>query len=405
MFAELPTAPEDPILGLAKMFDSDASPAKVDLGIGVYKDERGDVPILDSVKQAEAWLVDHQKSKTYLSSVGNPDFNRLTGELLLGAGSPEFLRSQTMQTPGGTGALRVAADLLHKVRPQTRIFVPSPTWANHQALLAAAGHEVICYPYYDAARAELQMDAMLAALAGMRENDVLLLHGCCHNPTGADPDVQQWEEIAQRLARSGALPLIDLAYQGFAAGVREDASALAMLASRLPELLVASSYSKNFGLYRERVGALTLIGARRADAVTARAHAQKVARTNYSMPPDHGAAVVARILGDDRLRTGWDEEVRSMRQRIRTMRARLAAHLNGRSGRDYGFLTRQRGMFALLGLSAQAVERLRIRHHVHITASGRINLAGLTSDNVEHVASAILEVDGEGMAESRPSRP
>jgi aspartate aminotransferase len=405
MFAELPAAPEDPILGLAKLFDRDESPAKVDLGIGVYKDERGEVPILNSVKKAEAWLVDHQKTKTYLSSVGNPAFNWLTGELLFGAATPLFLRSQTMQTPGGTGALRVAADFLHKMRPQTRIFVPAPTWANHQGLFAAAGHEVITYPYYDASRAELQVDAMLEVLAGMTKNDVLLLHGCCHNPTGADPDAAQWGEIAERLEQSGAIPLIDLAYQGFAVGVREDASALALLASRLPELIVASSYSKNFGLYRERVGALTLIGAREGDAMTARAHAQKVARTNYSMPPDHGAAIVAHILGDDRLRSEWEDEVRGMRERIQAMRVRLAAHLNGESARDYRFLTQQRGMFALLGLSAPDVDAMRTRHHVHITASGRINLAGLTSDNVERVAAAILEVSDEGMEAGRRSRP
>ncbi len=182
------------------MFERDDSTTKVDLGIGVYKDAQGEVPVLSSVKQAETWLVNHQKSKSYLSSVGNPDFNRLTGKLLLGAHSSEFRRSQTMQTPGGTGALRVAGDLLHKIRPQARIFIPSPTWANHQGLFAAAGHEVISYPYYDVARAELQFDAMLAAMTGINENDVLLLHGCCHNPTGADPDAGQWKEIADRLA-------------------------------------------------------------------------------------------------------------------------------------------------------------------------------------------------------------
>ncbi len=395
MFAELPTPPQDPILGLAHVFARDLSAAKVDLGIGVYKDEHGEVSILPSVKQAESWLVAQQRSKSYLSSVGNPDFNRLTGELLLGADSVAFRRSQTMQTPGGTGALRVAADLLRKVRPQTRVFIPTPTWANHAALFSAAGHEVIPYPYYNATRGELQVEAMLAALTAMTARDVLLVHGCCHNPTGADPDAAQWAAIAQQLARTGALPLVDLAYQGFAVSLHDDTSAVALLASALPELLIASSYSKNFALYRERVGALTLLGACAADAVTARAHAITVARTNYSMPPDHGAAVVAHILGSDSLRAQWEEEVRGMRERIQAMRVRLVTHLEGRSSRDFGFLARQHGMFAMLGISAPAVETLRARHHVHPTSSGRINIAGLTPDNIERVAAAIAAVCDE----------
>jgi aspartate aminotransferase len=392
MFTHLPRAPDDPILGAAKIFERDQSAVKVDLGIGVYKDERSEVPILHSVKQAECWLVDHQQSKSYLSTVGNPEFNRLTGELLFAAGSDALRRSETMQTPGGTGALRVAADLLRKLRPQTRIFVPEPTWANHRPIFSAAGLEVISYPYYDVANAELRFDAMLAVLATMRANDVLLLHGCCHNPTGADPDEAQWEAIVQVLTRTGALPLVDLAYQGFGAGVREDASVLSLLASRLPELLAATSFSKNFSLYRERVGALTLVSAEPADAATARAHAITVARTNYSMPPDHGAAIVARVLGDASLRAEWEDEVRVMRERIKTMRASLVAQLEPRTRHDFGFLSRQHGMFALLDLPSVAVEALRAEHHVHINGSGRINIAGLTSENVERVAASIVAV-------------
>lgn len=392
MFAQLPAPPEDPILGLTRLVDQDASDAKVDLGIGVYKNAQGEVPILASVKRAEAWLVEHQRTKGYLSSVGNPDFNRLTGELLFGADTAACPRSRTMQTPGGTAALRVAADFLHKVRSQTRIFVPTPTWANHQGLFSAAGHQVISYPFYDVSRGDLQFEAMLAALDTMTADDVLLLHGCCHNPSGADPDPGQWREIAARLERTGALPLIDLAYQGFGAGLREDASALGLLASRLPELLIASSYSKNFGLYRERVGALTFVAPGEAAAVNARGHAQMVARTNYSMPPDHGAAVVTRILGDDQSRKEWQDELRGMRERIKAMRIRLAEGLEARGMPAGRRLVHQHGMFALLALSAGAVEALRIRHHVHITSSGRINVAGLTPDNVERVAAAIADV-------------
>src|SRR5579862_525192 len=392
MFAELSIPPPDPIVGLAKLFESDPAETKIDLGIGVYKNERGEIPILHSVKQAESWLVANQRSKSYLSSIGNPEFNRLVRELLLGAHSDVLRRSQTIQTPGGTGALRVAADMLHKLRPRMRVFIPSPTWANHQGLFAAAGHEVVPYPYYDAARGEVKFDAMMAALGVMKADDVVLLHGCCHNPTGADLDTTQWQAIAELLAHSGAAPLVDLAYQGFAVGLREDSAALGLLASRLPELLVASSYSKNFALYRERVGALTLIAPRDVDAVAARAHAQIAARTNYSMPPDHGAAIVACILGNQLLRSEWEEELRGMRVRIQSMRAHLVEQLEARSGRDFGFLAHQNGMFALLALSAQAVETLRTRHHVHVTGSGRINVAGLTLDTVGRVADAIAAV-------------
>jgi aspartate aminotransferase len=392
MLAQLPVPPEDPILGLARLVDEDASDAKVDLGIGVYKNAQGEVPILISVKRAEAWLVGHQKTKGYLSSVGNPDFNRLTGELLFGEDTAALRRSSTMQTPGGTAALRVAGDFLRKVRSQTRIFVPNPTWANHQGLFAAAGHQVIQYPYYDVSRGELQFEAMLATLDTMTRNDVLLLHGCCHNPSGADPSPEQWREIAKRLDRTGTLPLIDLAYQGFGAGLREDAFALDLLASQLPELLIASSYSKSFGLYRERIGALTFLGAGETEAAYARGHAQMVARTNYSMPPDHGAAVVARILSDVQSRDEWQEELHGMRERIMTMRVRLAQGLEARGMPNARRLAHQRGMFVLLAFSAGGVEALRAQHHVHITSSGRINVAGLTPENVERVAAAIADV-------------
>jgi aspartate/tyrosine/aromatic aminotransferase len=392
MFAQLTPPPEDPILGLARLVDQDASDAKVDLGIGVYKDAQGKVPVMASVKRAEAWLLGTQKTKGYLSSVGNPEFNRLAGELLFGADSAALRRSRTMQTPGGTAALRVAGDFLRKVRSQTRIFVPTPTWANHQGLFSAAGHQVISYPYYDVSRGELQFDATLQTLDTMTADDVLLLHGCCHNPSGADPNLEQWREIATRLERTGALPLIDLAYQGFGVGLREDASALDLLASRLPELLIASSYSKNFGLYRERIGSLTFLGSGEADAVNARGHAQMVARTNYSMPPDHGAAVVARILSDAQSRDEWRDELRGMRERITSMRIRLAEGLQAHGMSNARRLAHQRGMFALLDISADAVEALRTHHHVHITSSGRINIAGLTPGNVERVAAAIAAV-------------
>jgi aspartate aminotransferase len=392
VFKGLPVPAEDPILGLARLYAMDVSPAKVDLGIGVYKDERGDVPILATVKQAESFLVEHQGSKSYLSSAGNAEFNRLTCELLFDADSGTRGRARTIQTPGGTGALRVAADLLRKLRPSCRIFIPDPTWANHRALFTAAGHEVVVYPYYDVARRVLRFEEMEAVLAKATADDVVLLHGCCHNPSGADLDHAQWRRIAELLTRTGALPLVDLAYQGFAVGVREDAASINLLATSLPEMIVASSYSKNFALYRERVGALTLVGATASEAQVVQAHAVNIARTNYSMPPDHGAAVVAHILGNEALRTAWEAELRHMRERINTIRGLLARHLEDAGCGQFSTIARQYGMFVLLGLAPDAVERLRNQHHVHITTSGRLNVAGLTHDNVERVAAAIAAV-------------
>lgn len=392
MFADLSEPVIDPILGLSRMFAADPSSAKVDLGIGIYKDEAGEAVVLACVKAAERWLLETQVSKRYLSSAGNPDFNRLTRELLLGSGSDAFARSRTVQSPGGTGALRLAAEFVRKLRPEGRVFLPAPTWANHPAIFKATGHEIVSYPYYDIVEAELRFDEMMSALADLRPGDTLLLHGCCHNPSGADPSPEQWRAIADLLERTGATPLVDLAYLGFADGLDDDAAGVRLLADRLPELLVASSYSKNFALYRERVGALTIIAASEADAERAHAHLLPIARTIYSMPPDHGAAIVARILGDDDLKRQWRGEVAAMRDRINAMRVELVQRLAGRSDRDYAFLGRQSGMFALLGIDPAAVERLRAEHHVHITSSGRVNVAGLTHQNVHRVARGIAAV-------------
>ncbi|MBP7334326.1 amino acid aminotransferase [Niveispirillum sp.] len=392
MFTHLAEPPQDPILGLSRLFAADPSPHKVDLGIGVYKDGQGEVAILPSVKVAEAWLLANQHSKRYLSSAGNADYNRLMRDLLFGEGTDLAGRARTVQAPGGTGALRLAAEFLHRLRPGGRVFIPDPTWANHRAIFAAAGHTVVTYPYYDVARGTLRFDAMMEALGGMESADVLLLHGCCHNPSGADPDAGQWAQIADLLARTGAFPLVDLAYLGFADGLDADAVGTRLLAARLPEMLVASSCSKNFALYRERVGALTLVGETAAAAELAQAHLMPIIRTNYSMPPDHGAAIVAHILGDAALKAQWREELRQMRNRINAMRSQLVGLLADRCERDFGFLGRQRGMFALLGIGPDAVARLRSDHHVHITGTGRANVAGLTEDNVERVADGIAAV-------------
>lgn len=392
MFAELIEPPLDPILGLAQLLAHDASPDKVDLGIGIYHDEAGRAPVLDSVKAAERWLFETQESKRYLNSAGNADFNLATRGLLFGAGTDAFARSRTIQAPGGTGALRLASDLLRKLRPGGRVFIPGPTWPNHPGILKSSGHELVVYPYYDVATGALRFDEMIAALADLGAQDTLLLHGCCHNPTGADLSLDQWAAVADLLAQSGAAVLVDLAYLGLGDGLEQDAAGIRLLAERLPELIVASSYSKNFALYRERVGALTLVGGSEKAAVLAHAHALPVARTLWSMPPDHGAAIVARVLGDAEVRRGWEVELTTMRDRINGMRTRLATRLAGQSDRDYSFIARQRGMFTMLGISPEGVEALRSEHHVHLTSSGRVNVAGLNGGNVDRVADAIAAI-------------
>jgi len=391
MFADLPEAPADPILGMAKLFTADSSPDKVDMGIGVYHDAEGLAAVLKCVKTAERWLVDTQDSKKYLSSGGNPDYNRHTRALIMGEGSDLFARTRTVQTPGGTGALKLAADFIWSRSPQARVFIPTPTWANHNAIFPRAGLELVRYPYYAPESGEIQFDQMIEALAQVTENDVVLLHGCCHNPTGADLTLDQWREIASLVNAKGAMPLIDLAYLGFGEGLETDAGGVRLLTSLVPEVMVASSYSKNFALYRERVGALSLVGATEAQGEIAYAHALPQARSNWSMPPDHGAAVVAHVLGTPELRVQWEGELAEMRERVNGIRQTLADQLSSCSGKDFGFIAEQRGMFTQLAISADAVKVLRSQHHVHITGSGRMNVAGLTTANVSMVAEAISQ--------------
>ncbi|MBB2169721.1 aspartate/tyrosine/aromatic aminotransferase [Gluconacetobacter aggeris] len=388
MFAGLSHAPEDPILGMSTLFASDRDKGKIDLGIGVYKDEDGSVAVLPSVKSAERWLLETQQTKTYLSSGGNSGFTRTIQSLILG-GQRMAERSRTIQTPGGSGALRLAADFLRRLRPNARVFLPDPTWANHVPIFSDAGVPVVRFPYYDEQHAKIRFDAMMDALREMRRGDLLLLHGCCHNPTGADLDSAQWGAIRDLLARSGATPFIDLAYLGFAEGLEEDAAPVRALAHGLPELLIASSCSKNFGLYRERVGALTIVATNGPDADNTLGHLLCIARSNWSMPPDHGASIVAHILSTKGLDLQWQAELATMRRRVNHMRSTLSDHLTDMGYPRFAFIARQRGMFAMLGFSREQVERLRSESHIHITGSGRFNVAGLTDANVERVAAAI----------------
>lgn len=395
MFTSISAAPADPILGLADLFRADDRPHKINLGIGVYKDETGNTPVLTSVKKAEQYLLENEQSKNYLGIDGLPDFARCTQELLFGAESSliEAGRARTAQTPGGTGALRIAADFLATQTPVKRVWVSNPSWPNHKNVFHAAGLEVCEYPYYDAESHSLDFDALLAALENAQAGDVVLFHGCCHNPTGIDPTAQQWQKLAQMSQQKGWLPLFDFAYQGFARGLDEDAEGLRIFAAAHQELLVASSYSKNFGLYNERVGALTLVAADASTADTAFSQVKYTIRANYSNPPAHGASVVATILGTPTLRTIWEQELTDMRQRIQRMRQLFVNTLTekGAAG-DFSFIIQQNGMFSFSGLSAAQVARLRDEYAVYAVSSGRVNVAGMTPNNMSALCEAIVAV-------------
>ncbi|MCL9646186.1 amino acid aminotransferase [Pantoea eucrina] len=395
MFESISAAPADPILGLADLFRADDRPHKINLGIGVYKDETGKTPVLTSVKKAEQYLLENETTKNYLSIDGLPDFARCTQALLFGNDSPLIAagRACTAQTPGGTGALRVAADFLATQTSVKRVWISNPSWPNHKNVFNAAGLEVCEYQYYDAANHTLDFDGMLAALQQAQAGDVVLFHGCCHNPTGIDPTREQWQQLATLSQEKGWLPLFDFAYQGFARGLDEDAEGLRIFAAAHQELLVASSYSKNFGLYNERVGALTLVAASSDAAKIAFSQVKYSIRANYSNPPSHGAAVVATILSNEALRTIWVQELTDMRQRIQRMRQLFVNTLAEKGARqDFSFIIKQNGMFSFSGLTKDQVVRLRDEFGVYAVNSGRVNVAGMTPDNMSALCEAIVAV-------------
>lgn len=392
MFQHLDRLNPDAILGLMAQFRADPSPQKVDLGVGVFRDLNGNTPILDSVRRAEQSVLKAQSTKSYVAAAGRAEFNEAAEQLVLGAGhrARAARRVRTAQTPGGCGALRVGAELIRAAAPQATVYVSDPTWGNHMPLLGSSGLRLERYPYYDARSRELRFEHMLERLNRAAPGDVVLVHACCHNPTGADLSIAQWERLTQLLLERQLTPFLDLAYQGFGSNLEEDAAPIRLVVDSVPEALVAVSYSKNLGLYRERVGALITIGEneQRADAV--QSHVLQIARSIYSMPPDHGAAIAACIFADPALRQSWMEELAAMRNRIADMRSLLASHLRSVTGRTtFDFLERQRGMFSLLGVSGEAVETLRSRHHIYMLGDSRMNLAGITPGNVGYVAEAI----------------
>lgn len=395
MFERIAAAPADPILGLADLFRADDRPNKINLGIGVYKDETGKTPVLTSVKKAEQYLLENESTKNYLSIDGLADFGKCTQELLFGNDSAivSARRARTAQTPGGTGALRVAADFIATQTDAKRIWVSNPSWPNHKNVFESAGLEVCEYQYYNATTHALDFDGMVSALSAVQAGDIVLFHGCCHNPTGIDPTAEQWTQLAEMSLANGWLPLFDFAYQGFARGLEEDAEGLRIFAASHQELIVASSYSKNFGLYNERVGAFTLVASEAAIADTAFSQVKATIRANYSNPPAHGAAVVATILGNAALRAIWEQELTEMRQRIQRMRQLFVNTLAEKGAQDdFSFIISQNGMFSFSGLTKDQVIRLREEFGVYAVNSGRVNVAGMTPDNMAPLCEAIVAV-------------
>lgn len=397
MFETLQLAPPDPILGLTDAFRKDPNPNKINLGVGVYQDEEGRTTTLASVRRAEALLLEQASPKTYLPIEGSPEFGKHVRTLLFGAQDVRVSdgRAVTAQSPGGTGALRVAADLAHSKLGARRVWVSDPTWANHQQIFQAAGLKVETYPYYDAASHGLAFDSMIAALARAGEGDLVLLHACCHNPSGVDPTPAQWEVIAELAKKQRFTTLFDFAYQGFGDGLEADAFAVRAFAARDLELLIASSFSKNFGLYNERVGAITLL-ANDVDAATkALSQLRVTVRSNYSNPPSYGGAVVSKVLGDAELNALWHNEVDAMRARILRMRTLFVDTLKKKGVKqDFSFIAHQKGMFSFAGITPEQVDALRDRHAIYAVRSGRINVAGMREATMDRLCSAIADVLG-----------
>lgn len=396
MFDQLEQAPPDPILGLTAAFNDDPNPNKINLTVGVYKDADGKTPVLQSVKKSESAVLAAEETKSYLPISGDPVFGSVVQALLFGEGHPIISegRASTVQTPGGTGALRVAGDFVQKLHPNATLWLSDPTWANHPKVFDAAHLATQTYPYYDTEGNALDFDAFTGALSKMPEGDVVLLHGCCHNPTGMDPSPGQWETVADIVRSRSLIPLLDFAYQGLGDGFEEDGRGLQALASSVTEMFVASSFSKNFGLYRERIGALTLVTRSSEAAKRALSHLLITIRTNYSNPPAHGSSIVTTVLNDPGLRAEWEGEVKAMRDRINSVRQLLVDTLEKkRARRDYSYIARQKGMFSYSGLTPDQVDALREKHSIYVVKTGgRINVAGITDDNVDYLCESIADV-------------
>jgi len=395
MFENIKRAAPDPILGLTEIFKADPNPEKINLGVGIYQDNQGTTPVLPSVKRAEAIILQEETSKSYLPIPGTPEYAKAVQSLLLGCDNSlvDEGRVFTAHTPGGTGALRLAGEFLKTRTPANTVWLTIPTWPNHGPIFQAAGMEIKTFAWFNAETNSFDIEAALNGIQAIPAGDVIILHGCCHNPTGCDPTSEQWQQIASALKNQGVTPIVDFAYQGFAYGIEEDAAGLRIISQTCPEVIVCSSFSKNFGLYRERVGAVTFI-AKDADTLDRlTSQAKLVARTNFSNPPGHGGAIVATVFNSSELLTLWHEDLKEMRDRLNLMRTALVDQMNALgTSRDFSFIAQQRGMFSMLGLNKEQVAELRDKHSIHMVGSSRINIAGLNLNNIERFSQALSQV-------------
>ncbi|MBA83591.1 amino acid aminotransferase [Thalassobius sp. S69A] len=391
MFSNLKTQPADKILALMQLYKEDPRPTKIDLGVGVYKNAEGVTPVMRAVKAAEKLLWEQETTKSYVALAGDPAYGDAMVNLVLGdAVARENVAAAA--TPGGTGACRQAFEMVRMANPDVRVFVSNPTWPNHLSILKHLGIPTVQYRYFDAETRGVDFDGMLADLADAKPGDVVLLHGCCHNPTGANLNMGQWQELVALLLKTGALPMIDIAYQGFGDGLEEDAAATRLVASSVPECLIAASCSKNFGIYRERTGILMAVAQDAGLKTLTQGTLNYLNRQNYSFPPDHGARLVTMILNDDTLRADWAAELEEVRLSMLGLRQQMADELQKLSGSDrFGFIAQHRGMFSRLGASAEMVERLRAEHAIYMVGDSRLNIAGLNAQTVPILAKAIVD--------------
>lgn len=395
MFQSIQPLPPDPILGLSAAYRADTNPKKVDLGVGVYKDAAGNTPVMRSVKAAEEYLLKNQASKAYVGPTGYADYNATVAKMLFGDDLLSSLggRRVTVQSPGGCGGLRLAAEFIQKANPGATVWVSDPTWANHVPLLGSAGLNIEQYPYYNYETHSVRFDEMLACLQKVGSDDLVLLHGCCHNPSGADLTKEQWQAVRDVALENGFTVFIDLAYQGLGDGLEEDVYGVRLLAESLPELIVVSSCSKNFGLYRERTGAATVICENDSLGSAATTLLAASARANYSMPPDHGAAVVELVMNTPELHADWDLELREMRDRINSLRSVLVSQLaEAGVDQDFSFIEKEKGMFSFLGVSKEQIQTLINDFSIYIVNSSRINVASINEDNIDYLVSGIASV-------------
>ncbi|URJ24920.1 amino acid aminotransferase [Candidatus Blochmannia ocreatus (nom. nud.)] len=398
MFKFIKMAPADPILGLSEIYDNDVREDKINLGIGVYIHKNNNAPILNSVKKAEEWLLKHETSKNYLNIEGMQTFNTATQDLLFQDIHHQVIVPKqymnTVQTPGGTGALRIAAEFIISNTNTKRIWISSPSWINHKNIFLAAGLEIHTYPYYDDITDTLNFDELYSSLKNIQSNDIVLFHGCCHNPTGIDLNAEQWEIISDLSIKNKWLPLFDIAYQGFSCGIKEDLKGLYIFCKKNIELIVCNSYSKNFGLYNERIGACTIVTNNTKKTTHILSQLRAIIRANYSNPPAHGASIVSLILNNKILKYEWETELNNMRMHINNIRKLFFYTLqkNNNNKKDFSFINNQTGMFAYLNLNTDQVIKLRKEFGIYLVGSGRINLAGITNENVNRVCQSIINV-------------